>query len=886
MTLDTMTPPFEIAHYRVTAKLGEGAMGAVYRATDTKLGRDVAIKILPAAFAEDSLRMQRFEREAQVLASLNHPNIAAIYGIEQRAIVMELVDGANLPAPVPLETAMDYARQIAAGLEAAHERGVVHRDLKPANIKVTTDGVVKLLDFGLAKTTESTPLPAGANPTDSPTISLGMTQAGIILGTAAYMAPEQARGKAVDKRADIWAFGAVLFEMLSGKSPFSGGETISDALASIIAREPDWTALPKNTPLHLHRLLARCLRKDPKLRLRDIGEARILLDEPPLPAAPAPASRSRVPWAVAAIAALVAVAAIGVAWKRSAAPEPPPMHIRMDLGPDAVAGARLTAALSPNGRHIAYVTRGADGRQLLTVAGFDQSAPVVLGGTDGADDPCFSPDGQWIGYRLGFRLMKMPIQGGEPVTIATAPSPIRGVAWAEDGDIVIGTSASGLYRVSTTGGKVQALTYPAKSKHSSDRWPQFLPGNQTILYSGSLGIWSVDDSEILSRNVNTGESRSVYRGGYNGRYIPGGYLLFLRQGGIFGVRFDPASLKISGQPVKLLDGVSGDVRFGGGDYSLSRTGTLAYHGGKSAGQGLPVVAIDSSGQSTPLTSRQDLYFEARLSPDGRFLAVVIGSGNGSDISVWDIGRQVMSPLTSGHNDLNPVWMPDSRHLIYATRATTALWWARADGSSEPRKLLDGPEFILPSSVSTDGRRLAYYKISPGAGNELWTLPIDASDPENPKTGPPEPFLRSGVSNDEPSFSVDGRWLAYRSDEARPGQIFVRAYPAGPGKWQISRDGGWWPRFSPNGKQLFYVASDGHLMAVDYSVKGSSFEAGTPRAWADTTFTSTLSLFAPYDLTPDGKRVLFVPHMSDSGDKGSVHVELVLNFFDEVRRRIP
>ena len=860
-------------------------MGAVYRATDTKLAREVAIKILPPEFAADTGRMQRFEREALVLAQLNHPNIAAIYGIEESAIVMELVEGEELRGPMPVETAIGYARQIATGLEAAHEKGVIHRDLKPANIKVTHDGVVKLLDFGLAKTTDAAASAAGASLTSSPTITIGATQSGMILGTAAYMAPEQARGKPVDKRADIWAFGAVLFEMLAGASPFSGGETVSDALASIIAREPDWASLPKETPLHVHRLLARCLQKDPKLRLRDIGEARILLDEPP-PPAPAAPSHSRLPWAIAAVATLAALGAIGVAWRRSAAPDRPLMHIRMDLGPRAVAGARLTAALSPDGGRIAYVTRGADGRQLLTVAGFDQSAPVVLAGTDGADDPCFSPDGQWVGYHLGFRLMKIPAQGGEPVTIATAPAAVRGVAWGEDGNIIFGTSAAGLYRVPAAGGNIQPITDPSKSNHSSDRWPQFLPGGQTILYTGSLGIWSVDDSEIVARNLKTGESKSIYRGGYNSRYVSTGHLLFLRQGSIFGVRFDPSNLRISGQPVKLLDGVSGDVRFGGGDFSLSNNGTLAYHAGKPAGQGLPVLSMEGSGQTAPLISREDLYFEAKLSPDGHFLAVVIANGNGSDISVWDIGRQVMSPLTSSHNAFNPVWMPDSRHLMFATRGNSAIWWARADGGREPRKLLDNPELIVPSSISPDGRRLAYYQTSPSAGNDVWTLPIDTGDPENPKPGAPEPFLRSTANEDEPAFSADGRWLAYRSDESKPGQIYVRSFPPGPGKWQISRDGGWWPRFSGDGKQLFYLASDGHLMVVDYQAKGDSFAAGNPRPWTDTTFSATLSWFAPYDLAPDAKHVLFVPHFSESEDKASVHVELMLNFFDELRRRIP
>jgi serine/threonine-protein kinase len=882
-----MTPPFDIAHYKVTAKLGEGAMGAVYRATDTKLGRDVAIKILPLAFAEDSLRMQRFEREAQVLASLNHPNIAAIYGIEQGAIVMELVDGEDLPIPLPLETAIDYARQIAAGLEAAHERGVIHRDLKPANIMVTSDGVVKLLDFGLAKTGEAPPPAAGASPSNSPTITLSMTQTGMILGTASYMAPEQARGKVVDKRADIWAFGAVLFEMLAGKSPFSGGETISDTLASVIAREPDWAALPKNTPLHIHRLLARCLRKDPKLRLRDIGEARILLDEP-TPPAPAAQSRSRLPWAIAGAATLAALAAVGVAWHRPAASDRPLMHIRMDLGPDAIAGARITAALSPAGDRFAYLTRTSDGRQQLTVGGLDQSPPLALAGTDSADDPFFSPDGQWVGYRLGYRLIKIPAQGGAPVLMATSPAMIRGVAWGEDGAIIFGTTTAGLYRVRAAGGAPQALTDPAKLSHSSDRWPQFLPGGDVILYTGLFGITDLDDSETVALNLKTGQTKTIFRGGYNARYVSTGHLLYLREGSIFGLRFSPSRLEIGGQPVKLVDGVASDIAFGGADFSTSRDGTMVYHAGKSTGRGLPVVWIDSSGKITPLIARPEVYFDARLSPDGRFLAVVVGAGGGPDLAVWDVDRRIMSPLTSDHsNNFYPVWTPDSRHLVYESRSKDVhtMWWARADGGSEPRKLLESAQSIVPSSVSPDGRHIAYYQISPGAGNDLWTLPIDSGDPDNPKPGNPEGFLRSTASEDQPAFSPDGRWIAYRSDESRPSQIYVRPFPPGPGKWQISRDGGSWPRFTRDSKQLFYLGPDGHLMVVDYRAKGNSFEAGNPRVWADTTF-NTAGAFSPYDAAPDGKSVVSVPRFADSDDKGSVHVELMLNFFDELRRRIP
>jgi len=858
-------------------------MGAVYRATDTRLGRDVAIKVLPPAFAEDALRMQRFEREAQVLASLNHPNVAAIYGIEDRAIVMELVEGDHIRGPLPLDLAIEYARQIAAGLEAAHEKGVVHRDLKPDNIKVA-DGKIKLLDFGLAKNVEgAVAAPTGTN---SPTVTLGMTQAGMILGTVAYMAPEQARGKNVDKRADIWAFGAVLFEMVAGTSPFSGGETVSDALASVIAREPDWAALPKDTPPHIRRLLERCLHKDPKLRLRDIGEARIALDQPP--AAPPAPVHSRLAWTVAVCATLVALAAIVFAWRQSTVPDRPLMHVRMDLGPDAVAGARLTAAISPDGTRIAYITRAAEGRQQLTTRQFDQLSPVTFAGTDGAEEPFFSPDGQWIAYHVGYRLMKIAAHGGAPALLCVSPAVIRGASWGEDGSVIFGTTTAGLYRVRTAGGKVESLTEPAKLNHQSDRWPHFLPGGESILYTGQFGISTLDDSETLTLNLQTGQAKAIHHGGYNARYLSSGHLVFFRQGSLFGLRFNPSRLETSGQAVRLFDGVAADVALGGADLTISRTGTMMYHAGKATSLGLPVVWIDGSGKIEPLISRPDIYFDPRLSPDSRSLAIANAGTNGPDIDIWDIQRQIMSPLTSNqHNNLYPVWTPDGRHLVFESRweGTHTMWWTRADGGSEPRKLLEARQSIIPYSISPDGRRIAFYEVSPGAGMDLWTLSLDLSDIHNPKPGSPEVFLRTPADESQPAFSPDGHWIAYTSDESRSNQVYVRPFPPGPGKWQISREGGAWPRFARDGKQLFYVAPDGHLMAVDYQAKADSFEAGNPRSWTDSTLNAVGSL-SPYDVAPDGKRIVAISRSSDSDDKGSVHVELILNFFDELRRRIP
>jgi hypothetical protein len=452
-----MSQPSTIAHYRITSKLGEGGMGAVYRATDTKLGRDVAIKVLPEAFASDPDRMARFTREAQVLASLNHPNIAAIYGIEQGAIVMELVEGASPAGPLPVDTVIDYARQIAAGLEAAHEKGIVHRDLKPANIKLTPDGVVKLLDFGLAKVREeNAPAASAASPTMSPTLSLAMTQAGVILGTAAYMSPEQARGKPVDKRVDIWAFGVVLFELLSGTTLFGGGETVSDAMAAVITREPEWDALPKDTPPYIRLLLARCLRKDPKQRMRDIGDARLALDEPEPVAAPAsavPSTGRRWGWITAGVLALAL--AVVVLLPRSAPTSAPRPLLRFEA--DIAPESRGNLALSADGERIVYRVPVGTGTQLVTRL-LDQAEAVPIPETDNILDHAVSPNGDWAAFGTGNQLRKVPLRGGPAITLSELGAGV-GVAWGDDGSMVFApTIRSPIYRIPTGGGKAEPVT--------------------------------------------------------------------------------------------------------------------------------------------------------------------------------------------------------------------------------------------------------------------------------------------------------------------------------------------------------------------------------------------------------------------------------------------
>ncbi|HUB78613.1 MAG TPA: protein kinase [Bryobacteraceae bacterium] len=859
-----MGPQQTIAHYRIIAKLGEGGMGEVYRATDTKLGREVALKILPESFAQDPERMARFEREAKVLASLNHPHIAQIHGIEERALVMELVEGKPLKGPLPLETALDYARQIADALEAAHEKGIVHRDLKPANILVGASGTVKLLDFGLAKAAAEDPV---SNPQNSPTLTMSPTRAGVILGTAAYMAPEQARGKVVDKRADIWAFGVVLYEMLTGKHLFTG-ETISDILAGVLKTEPDLTRVP----VQVRRLLAGCLQKDPKRRLQAIGDYALLLDA----AAPETTAPSRSPLGIGVMAVL-AISLIGVswiAWRATRPVEHPLTRLSVDLGPEAVAGANSTVAISPDGRRIVYPTKTGLATRLL-----DQATPTLLAGTEGGSDAFFSPDGQWIGFFAGGQLKKISVQGGAPVTLCAALNG-RGASWGDDGNIVATLSiVAPLSLVPAGGGAPKPLTKLA-SGEATHRWPQVLPGGKEVLFTAST-FTGQENANVEAVSLRTGLVTVLVRGGYFGRYLPTGHLVYVHQGVLFGVPFDVSRLKVRGTPTPLVEDLAAGPNTGGGQFAFSRNGTLVYLAGKSSAQTARMEWLDGSGKPQPLLATPGVYLNPRFSPDGKKLAYETGS----DIYIYDLERDTTTRLTFIGNANGPVWSPDGRHIVFEASAKNLLW-VRSDGAGEPQRLVENLSNPVPGSFSPDGRRLAYFPQAPATGWDLWTLPLDLSDPDHPKAGQPELFLGTTANELLPRFSPDGRWIAYRSNESGTDEIYVRPFPAGSGgKWQISSGGGLFALWSPNGRELFYETADNRIMVTDYRANGDSFAPDKPRRWSDQ------QLFNPgrsnLDLAPDGKRfaVLVAPETA-GGEKGSVHVTMLLNFFDEVKRRIP
>jgi Tol biopolymer transport system component len=882
----TLAAGAKLGPYEILAPIGAGGMGEVYRARDTKLKRDVALKVLPEAFARDPERMARFQREAEVLASLNHPNIAAIYGVEDRALVMELVEGVEPKGPMPFDEAWKIGSQIAAALEYAHDKGVVHRDLKPANIKVTSDGTVKVLDFGLARLNRDRE-EAESDPANSPTLTISPTSAGMILGTAAYMSPEQARGKPVDKRADIWAFGVLLYEMLTGKQLFQG-ETISDTLAQVLTKQPDWERVPSK----VRRLLQRCLEKDPAKRLRDISGVGLLLEEPPEMFAP---SRSRLSWVVSGIAVLIATVALWGWWRATRPVNHRLMRLSVDLGPDAIAGEFITTAISPDGTRLVFPMKSPDGNQMLATRLLDETKPSLLSGTANGTDPFFSPDGQWIGFFADGKMKKISVQGGAPVTLCDAPD-ARGASWGEDGKIIVALNNFGaLSRVPAEGGMPQPVTKLQGA--ITHRWPQYLPGSEAVLFTLASSLAAFEDATIAAVSLKTGELKVLVRDGYFGRYLPTGnatgHLVYVHEGVLFGVPFDPKRLELRGAAVPLLEDLAADPSSGAGQISFSRTpsgpGPLVYRTGKVSAQGYPVSWLDNSGKTQPLIATPSFYVNPRFSPDGRRLALAQTAGSNAGIFVYDWQRDTMSRLTFGtQQTLSPTWSPDGKHIVFrfSFAGGFSLGWIRADGAGEIQRVLDSKNNVVPYSFFPDGRRLAYFELDPERSGDLWTLPLDVRDPDHPKAGKPEPFLRTAAAEVFPAVSPEGRWIAYESNESGRFEVYVRPFPGPGAKWQISNAGGQLPVWSRNGRELFFQNLDNRIMVADYEPKNESFVAGKPRLWTDQQLHDAGGTLN-YDLAPDGKRFAIFPNVPALADeKGAVHMTFLLNFFDELRRRAP
>ena len=870
-------------------------MGQVYRATDTKLKRQVAIKILPPSVAADHDRLARFQREAEVLASLNHPNIAGIYGLEESggatALVMELVEGEDLSAiiargPIPVAEAHPMAKQIADALEAAHEQGIIHRDLKPANIKVRADGTVKVLDFGLAKAMNPVGASGGSASAlaNSPTIaSPAMTEMGLILGTAAYMAPEQARGKPVDKRTDIWAFGVVLYEMLTGRRAFEG-EEVSSILAAVIRSEPRWDGVPAN----LRRLLESCLEKDPKKRVRDIGDVWKLFDDQP--AVPIQTQTGILGWAAAGLFALLAAVALWAPWRDTPAPTVQPvLRLEADLGnevslvPLAIPTVS-SVVISPDGTRLAYVGTISGGPSKLLTRRLDQPNATELAGTEGARDPFFSRDGRWVAFWTGREIYKVPVDGGGAVRLGEL-AVMTGGYWGDEGNLVVGTGApsqNGVLRLPATGGAGTPILKLANGEgfHSH---PQILPGGKAMLLQAIGGAAGQDNFTVDVVSIADRARKTLARGVGSPRYLPSGHLVYTKRATMFAVPFDLERMETRGTPVAVLEDVAYDPLTYGAQYNVSRTGTLVYRR-RDGDSSTTVQWLDTTGKQEPLLARPGAYVGTpRVSPDGKRIAITIQDGSNQDIWVYEPERDAMTRLTSGGGVFAyPVWTRDGRHVVYGT-FTSGLRWSRADGG-QPQVLLAGRTPQLPTAFSRDGTWLAYFQAD--GDPQIWSVPIEP-DSGGLKAGKPERFLTTKYIDLDGSFSPDGRWLAYASNESGRFEVYVRAFAArgsADGERRlISNSGGLSPAWSPNGRELLYrtVAGD-QIMTVSYTVSGDSFVAEKARVWA-----ANVRGAGGFDFAPDGKRVaMFVPVATKDASPRENTVVVVLNFFDELRRRAP
>ena len=922
----SLSPGTRLGVYEVAAKIGEGGMGEVYQARDTKLDRDVALKVLPEAFTSDPERLARFEREAKVLASLNHPNIAQIHGLEDsggsQALVLELVEGPTLAeriatGPIPIDEALPIARQIAEALEAAHEAGVIHRDLKPANIKVRDDGTVKVLDFGLAKALAPlSPWGEGRGEGDdlsqSPTVAAAGTREGVILGTAAYMSPEQARGKPLDKRTDIWSFGCVLFEMLTGRAVF-GGETLSDTIANVLEHEPQWEALPAGTPPAIGKLLRRCLDKTPRERLHDVADARLEIEEAisapdaetgefvagrPLQVWPRP-----VPLLVAALT-LIGVAGVGV-WYATR-PEPP-RAVRFLLSPDAgeslhIAQQSRDIAISPDGGHIAYLTGTGTGRFGAGRLGAGQLRVRPLGRlaseilvTDGdLNGPFFSPDGAFVGFYEGAggagpELKSVSLDGGQMTTICEIPGGVgvTGASWGEDGTIVFGDQIStggGLWQVAAVGGTPRPLTMPDPDKGElAYRWPEFLPGGEAVLFT----IIGSEDSRIAVLEVDTGKQTVVVHDGSFPQFSSTGHLLYSTQGTLWAVEFDPSRLETVGDPVPVEEAVMTKAR-GAANFDLSDSGTLVYVPADDF-EGRQLMWVDAVGEE-PLRLPPSDYLGPRMSPDGQRLAVADRTGQGlrgSDLRVFDIqtGRGLL--LTQGMRLGGAlVWHPEGTRVIFASAeddlgAVRNVYSVRADGSEGPVLLFDSDQRDYPTSVNLDENVLAFHRVfgeQDQRHREIWELKLDGTEPAvSLLTGP---FFRGNARH-----APDGKWLAYESNHSGQMEVYVQGYPDPGAVVAISIGGGHAPVWAVDGSSLFYRV-DNKMMAVSFA-PGNPPRIGSPTLVFEKRYFGVGPAGWPggerhYDVARGGRFLM----MNQEFRNTPATINVALNWTQELLERVP
>ena len=883
-------PGTRIGPYEIGPLLGEGGMGRVFRARDTSLNRSVAIKILPDALAVDPDRLARFRREAEALAALNHPHIAQIYGFEQSgvipAIAMELVEGPTLadrlqPGPLPLDEAIAIAGQIAEALEAAHERGIVHRDLKPANIKVQDDGAVKVLDFGLATAIE----PPGEEPADmanSPTLTARATQIGIVLGTAAYMAPEQAKGKRVDKRADVWAFGVVLFEMLSGRRPFDGTD-VTEVMARVIDREPDWALLPNRTPRAIERLLRRCLVKDRNRRLRDIGDARLELDEAaaePREVAGAAPVAGRPPWRralpVAAGMALTALAAWAL-WPVTRAPQVIRFEERLPDGERQGNTTRQSIAISRDGHSLLF----SSGTALILRRMDDLTGRPIPGVSGSLASPFFSPDGQTVGFfdRDTNQLMRVSIAGGRPAAICSADNP-NGVSWESD-ETILFAQAEGIFRVPSSGG-TPSLVVKAQAGEQLQR-PQLLPGGDSVLVTVTDA--SGNGEHIGVHSIRSGKRHDLHIAGRDAGYVSTGHLVYGVDNTLYAVPFDAEALAVAGEPVAVAHPVdrsftSPSVMF----YAVSEAGVLAYLAGDAMSRGAHLskrlVWVSRAGIEEPIAADPGLYYWLDISPRGDKVVVDTVEATAGDLLIHTFGSGVFDRLTSEMKSLMGVWSTDNRHVAYAGESNEGgrdLFIVPADASAPPRAFATAEYRLYPSNWLEDGRLIAV-KVDADGDRDLVIF--------GPDGGAPAPLVETEYMDTRGQVSPDGRWLVYVSNHTGERQVFVRPFGSAGGRTPVSPAQADNPRWSPDGRALYYMHA-GFLWSVAVAAEPGPWVSSEPQRlfplrdyFVGTGFWQGI----PYDVHPTTGKFLMLKRLVDGDSAASVHV--ALNWFEELKRVAP
>jgi Tol biopolymer transport system component len=886
-----LAPGTKLGPYEIVVPLGAGGMGEVYRARDTKLGREVALKLLPAAFAANPARMARFQREAQILASLNHPGIASIYGLEDssgvRALVMELVEGPTLaeritPGPIPLAEALPIARQICEALEYAHERGIIHRDLKPANIKVAEHDTVKVLDFGLAKALEAES--QVDDNSSSPTTSHLETHAGVILGTPAYMSPEQAKGKSADRRADIWAFGCVLFEMLTGERAFHA-DTATEILAAVIRGDPDWSRLVAAPP-RVRDLLSRSLQKDPRQRLQAIGDARIAIEEilsekaeaavPSVAPATEPEGASSrfataawwIGWLLAAFGGL----AFFIHWRKEA---PAPAIVSQIVPPAdntfAVTGnGGGIPVLSPDGQRLAFVARDSHGKQLLWVLPLNAGVAQSLAGTDDARYPFWSADSHNLAFYAHGMLNRIDASGGPPLALCDAPVG-RGGTWGRDGTILFTPNTwSPLFRVPDSGGTPQPVTrFDGFRQDATHRWPQFLPDGKHFLFFVRSN--RREKTGIYAASLEGGEPKLVLQIDAAALYAPPGYLLFVRDRTLLAQHFDAGKLALVGDVVPLADHLQINSLIQHDALSVSDNGLLIYQAGSALPGSSRLLWFDAGGKQIGEVGRQSDYLSPRLSPDGKRLAYSSPLSRGiNNLWLFDISRGIQTRLTfSTATDFNPTWSPDGNTIAFASNrdGNFHLYQQRADGSGQVTPLLVDAAVEDYPDWSADGSYLFFERTEqrPGAHTEIWALPLSGDRK-------PFPVVQIPSNAIVPVLSPDGKWVAYTSDETGATNLFVVPFRHGSGKWQISSEGGFFPRWRRDGKVLYYVSRDFNLMAAEVSGNGDSFSVGLVRPLFTVNVVYGVGNF--YDVTRDGKSFLV---NTEVAPKSAEPLTLVVNW---------